>query len=118
MTSGGGGEKEGNGRVVEGALFGAGEVEDGRMTKDVVRTVVTFHPEEDVGLKQPVGEEGRRGEERERKKKEKEGKGRERKEVEREKKGRERRGEEEEERGGREVERKREGRGECCSHYE
>ena len=62
MASGGGGEEEGNGRVVEGTLFSAGEVEDGRMTKDAVRTVVTFHPEEDVGLKQPVGEDGRRGE--------------------------------------------------------
>ena len=45
MASGGSGEEEGNGKVVEGALFGAGEVEDGRVTKDVVRTVVTFHPE-------------------------------------------------------------------------
>ena len=69
MASGGGGEEEGNGRVVEGTLFGAGEVEDGRMTKDAVRTIVTFHPEEDVCLKQPVGEAGRRGEGRERKKK-------------------------------------------------
>ena len=75
MTSGGGGEKKGNGRVVEGALFGAGEVEDGRMTKDIVRTVVTFHPEEDVGLKQPVGEEGRRGEGRERRRRKKRGRG-------------------------------------------
>ena len=44
MASGGRGEEEGNGGVVEGALFGTGEVEDGRVTKDVVRTIITFHP--------------------------------------------------------------------------
>ena len=44
MASGGRGKEEGNGGVVEGALFGTGEVEDGRVTKDVVRTIITFHP--------------------------------------------------------------------------
>jgi len=47
----GGGEEGGNGRVVVGALFGTGEVEDGRMRKEVVRTIVRFCPEEDVSLK-------------------------------------------------------------------
>ena len=99
MASGGRGEEEGNGRVVEGTLFGAGEVEDGRVTKDAVRTVVTFHPEEDVCLKQPVGEEGRkkRGGKRE-------------EEVERERKGKKRREEREKWRGRREGKKRREER--------
>ena len=98
MASGGRGEEEGNGRVVEGTLFGAREVEDGRVTKDAVRTVVTFHPEEDVCLKQPVGEEGRK--KRGRKERGRSGEGEEG---------------EEEERGKREVEREKGGRegGEC-----
>ena len=107
MASGGRGEEEGNGRVVEGTLFGAGEVEDGRMTKDTVRTVVTFHPEEDVCLKQPVGEEGRRGEGRERKKWRGRGRGRERK-------GKKRREEREKWRGRREGGK---GGNVRCSHY-
>lgn len=51
MAGYGGGEEGGNGRVVVGALFGTGEVEDGRMRKEVVRTIVRLCPEEDVSLK-------------------------------------------------------------------